>query len=112
MAKQQNKVFPKEGEDRAKETIRKLKAELKKVNKKLQRAEDEKKQLMRAFNSNLDHIEEITDELSLEDILRVVRHKKRVHAKVPDRDDSGLTDRRRELIEEMKETYGKNTPEN
>lgn len=66
-----SKTFPKEGEDKLKETNQKLKSKNRKLEKEIKRLKSELMQLNQVFHKNIDRIQELSDEKRLADVLEM-----------------------------------------
>ena len=83
-----NKVFPKENEDRAKDTIKKLKSQIKRLQKQNDNLKSENRQLRECFDKNLKQVQNLSESYSLEELVE--------KAKTPTE----------KLREEMRSIYG------
>ena len=101
MSKDKNKVFPKEREQKLKDANRSLKSQNKQLKKKIINLENEKRQIMNTFYRNMEHMEELADDYTLEEMLELAKKYK----KVPKSNTRRNNKKREDVIRELKETY-------
>lgn len=66
-------VFPKDGESKLKETIQNLKSQVKALKKQVDLLKNENKQLQKTIESDINHINDLTSSLSLEEVLEFTK---------------------------------------